>query len=403
MMNSVKFFQNYPLNYPIKMDGKLTYKVVIKDDYKRQDGTCALFVQMFLNSERKRIPLNIAVKPENFDKKKQRISTKHPMYKDLNLLIEKKLSDINVIEVNYRLSGVTLNMDKLIYELDNPTSFIDFIKFWEEELTRQKDIIKPGTHRQQTSALNKLKEFKDRLYFYEINPELFQEILIYLKVKRKNNKSTVSTFAKNFKKYLHIAEKRGIRTNLSHEDITVTNFRGERTFLDYKEINSLFEYWSSKWINDTHKSILSKFLFSCFTGLRISDVMKLDSESIIGDYIVFVAQKTDKVQRVVLNDSAKKFISDDSFFKGEFTGEYINRTLKDICKIVKITKKVSFHVARHTFATNFLIAGGRVEVLQKILGHSKIDETMIYVHIVESIKNDQIFNMDEILSEKPLD
>jgi len=61
-------------------------------------------------------------------------------------------------------------------------------------------------------------------------------------------------------------------------------------------------------------------------------------------------------------------------------------------------KESIFHVARHTFATNFLIAGGRVEILQKILGHSKIDETMIYVHIAESVTNVQIFNMDTIIN-----
>jgi integrase/recombinase XerD len=63
-------------------------------------------------------------------------------------------------------------------------------------------------------------------------------------------------------------------------------------------------------------------------------------------------------------------------------------------------KKSNYHVSRHTFATNFLLCGGRLENLQKILAHSKIEETMIYVHIVDQIKNDEIMNMDIILKNK---
>ncbi|MES2813233.1 MAG: site-specific integrase [Bacteroidota bacterium] len=398
-MIATNYTQKFPLNYPYKMNGKLTYKIKIKDDFIRKDGTSALYIQLFLNKDRKRLPLDLSVKIDEFDSDKQRCSKKNPNNKDYNLIIEKKLSDINAIEVNYRLSGVPLTLEKLINELDNPTCWIDFIQFWEEELKNQKEKLKPGTLRQQTSALSKLKEYKASILFYELTNDMYDDILLFLKVKKKNNKSTISTFSKNFKKYLNIAQKKGIRISLQPEDIKCKSFRGDRTFLDATEINKMYKYLISEFINDTHKAIINRFLFSCFTGLRISDIQKITNENIIGDYIVFVAEKTEKLQRITLNNSAKKFIDVDALFKGEFTGEYINRVLKDICKITGITKRVSFHVARHTFATNFLISGGRIEVLQKILGHSKIEETMIYVHIVESIKNEQMYNMDDIIKD----
>lgn len=71
--------------------------------------------------------------------------------------------------------------------------------------------------------------------------------------------------------------------------------------------------------------------------------------------------------------------------------------MKNIAKVVGITKLLTYHVSRHTFATLFLSRGGRVEVLQKILGHSKIEDTMIYVHIIDEISNTQIEQMDGIL------
>lgn len=156
------------------------------------------------------------------------------------------------------------------------------------------------------------------------------------------------------------------------------------------------EYWQSKFVPDIYKNIIARFLFSCFTGLRFTDVQKLTIENFIDDSVVFTAEKTGKFQRIKLNESAKKYIYND-FFKINSTNEYTNRELKKIAKLCGISKKLTFHVARHTFATNFLICGGRLEHLQKILAHSKIEETMIYVGIVENITNVQIMNMDEIL------
>lgn len=379
------------------MSGKLTYKIKVKEDYVRSDGTCAVFVQIFLNKEKKIIPLNISVETKNFDKIKQRVKSGHVYSKDYNLIIEKKLADINTVEVNYRLSGKSLTLEYLMLELNNPTARIDFIKFWEDEMKRQKEILKPSTYRQQMTMLNKTKGFKSPLFFYEINETLIQDLKTHCKKKLKNTDPTIATLIKSFKKYLHIANKKGIATPINFDDIKNKSFKGNRTYLAPEEIIKLHEYWSSGFINETHKNILSRFLFSCFTGLRISDINNISEENIIESTVVFTAEKTGKFQRIPLSDSANKYIGKKPVFNGNYTGEYINRELKDIAKICGIRKLVTYHVSRHTFATNFLICGGRVEHLQKILGHSKITDTMIYVHIVEQITNVQIHNMDSIL------
>jgi integrase/recombinase XerD len=400
MLQIQKKFQNFPTNYPMNFSGKLTAKIVIKDDYVRADGTSALYLQIFLNKEKKKIPCNISVKSSEFDKIKQRVKAKNPFYKDFNLIIEKMLADINKIEVNYRLSNLTLDLSSLLNEYDNPTSKLDFIKFWEDEMIRQKEILKTDTYRQQMTMLNKTKAFKSPLYFYEINENYIQDLKVHCKKTLKNNDNTISSLLKSFKKYLHIANKKGIVTPVSFDDIKNKSFLGNRTFLSPDEIRSLNKYWESEFVNETHKNILSMFLFSCFTGLRISDVTNLTNDNIIENTLAFTAVKTSKFQRISLNDSAKKYLDPKLIFKAAYTGEYINRELKNIAKICGIRKVITYHVARHTFATNFLICGGRVENLQKILGHSKITDTMIYVHIVESITDIQIHNMDEILIKK---
>ncbi|WP_289659544.1 site-specific integrase [Flavobacterium panacagri] len=370
----------------------------MKKDYVRTDGTCALYVRIFLNKETKKIATNISVRPEDFDEKKQRIKSKCIYHKDYNLIIEKILGDLNKIEVNYRLAQVPLNLTALLNEFENPSSRIDFLKFWEQEMITQKEILNPSTYRQQMSILNKVRGYQATIYFYEITEEFFELMKAHFK-KKKNTDSTIGSLIKSFKKYLHIANKKGITTPLDYQDIKNRSFVGDRSFLDASELKKMHDYFNAGYINATHKAILARFLFSCFTGLRISDILMITPENIIGDILVFSAVKTSKLQRIQLNKTAKIFIEPESqqVFPGNFTPEYINRELKFIAKICGITKKISFHVARHTFATNFLICGGRVEILQKLLGHSKITDTMVYVKIVESISNQQIHNMDDIL------
>lgn len=400
MLGIQKNVHNFPTNFPMNFSGKFTAKIVMKKDYVRADGTCALYLQIFLNKGKKKIPCNICVKPIEFDDIKQRVKSKHPFYKDYNLIIEKMLGDLNRIEVNYRLSGIPLSLEKLLEEFENPTSRADFIKFWEDEMIRQKEILKPDTYRQQMTMLNKTKGFKSPLFFYEINDEYIQDLKTHCKKKLKNNDNTISSLLKSFKKYLHIANKRGIVTPINFDDIKNRQFKGDRTFLSPEEIVKLDKFWGSEFITDNYKSIIERFLFSCFTGLRISDSKALTEDNIIENTIVFTSIKTGKFQRIPMNESSKKYIHPKIIFKDNFSEEFINRELKDIAKLLGIRKKISFHVARHTFATNFLICGGRVEHLQKILGHSKITDTMIYVHIVENITDIQIHNMDDILKKK---
>lgn len=388
--------ENFPNSFPMTATGKLNCKVRLRNDQPRPDGSCSVYIQATLNRVVKKINMQFSVLEKDFDLKNQRIKSSNKNYKDLNLLIEKKLADINTIEVNYRLAGKVMTIESLIQDLNNPTSRVDFIKFWEQEMERQKEILKEGTYRQQMTVLTKVKGFKSPLFFFEIDENYVNDLKAHCKKKLKNNDNTVATTIKSFKKYLHIANKKGINSPIDFSEIKNKSFKGDRTFLMPEEIKMIDEYWNSKFVPDIYKNIIARFLFSCFTGLRFTDVQKLKIENFINDSVVFTAEKTGKFQRIKLNESARKYIYND-FFKINSTNEYTNRELKKIAKLCGISKKLTFHVARHTFATNFLICGGRLEHLQKILAHSKIEETMIYVGIVENITNAQIMNMDEIL------
>ena len=398
MQSQLSYLDFVPQIVPHNMNGKLNYKICIKKDHTRSNGTNAIYLDIYYNGDRKRINLLIAVPIKYFDCKKQRVKSIYKYARDYNLLIEKKLSDLNTIEINYRLNDEKITLKKVIEDLNNPSLRVSYLIFSKNILDYQlkEGIIKKSTYRQQNAFIEKLKRFRSEILFSDINMDFINELRAHLN-KIGNKKSTIEGGIKNFKKYLHLANKKGIKTEILFDDIKVGLMRGDITFLLPDEVNKLHQFYNSPFINTTWKHILQRYLFSCFTGLRISDIERITQENFISNHLVWTSFKGGKINRILLNKTALELIDIPHIFNGSYTREYINRELKKIAKVCGIKKRLYYHSSRHTFATNYLIAGGGIKNLQKAMAHSKIETTMIYAHAVESIMNTEISLMDSII------
>ena len=141
------------------------------------------------------------------------------------------------------------------------------------------------------------------------------------------------------------------------------------------------------------------FLFCCFSGLRYSDVLKMTWGEITVSsdgqaQLETRMQKTGKSIWIPLSDNAIKWLpergdaSDDSRVFNKLPDQVSNADsrLKTLVKKAGITKNVTFHVARHTFATLTLTYGADLYTVSKLLGHSNIRTTQIYAKIVDESK-----------------
>ena len=394
-------FDFVPQNVPQNMNGKLSFKICIKKDHTRRDGTNSLYIDIYYLRKRKRLSLDIAVPVKFFDTKRQRIKSGYKYAKDYNLIIEKTLGVLNKIEVNYRLNDEIVTLDKVVEDYMNPSIRINFNSFSKHLLDYQikENIIAKSTYRQQNTFIEKIKGFQDPIPFSDINEDFVSRFRVYLKNTLKNKPTTIESTLKNFKKYLHAANSKGIRTELHYTQISIGSMTGDFTFLLPVEIKRLLTYYHNEFINEAWKAIQQRYLFSCYTGLRISDIELITEDNFVENTLVFTANKTGKLQKIKLNSTAKSLINLPEVFKGNFTREHINRELKHIAKACGINKRLSFHSSRHTFATNYLIAGGQIQNLQKLLGHSKIETTMVYAHTVESLQNKEIELMDGLFED----
>ena len=369
---------------------------IVKRSYVNADGESLLYLHITKNSRRERISLDIYVPSNLWDPKKARLKAEDPKGRDINLILDNVDSKITGIKTMYRLAEKQLSLEKFVQEFRNSIPRMDFLAFMEYQIGQEKKIIAKGTYRRHKAILSKLRKWKDPIYFTELDESLFIKMRTHFK-SLGNERTTIESNIAVIKKYINAARKSGIRMAITGDDIKIGSTRGHRTDLRGAEIQKIHQLFFSPFMNDRYRLTAGYFLFSCFTGLRISDVQQLRRKQLEEDMFQFISVKTGKRQWISISKKLREIIEyDDRLFVQVPTPEEINRVLKKIAPLCGIEKNLTFHVARHSFATNFLRMGGKVQDLQKILGHSKISETMIYVHIVESEACEKIKIMDNL-------
>lgn len=383
-----------------KLYVSLKTKFILRDYNKEK---LPLYLHITGDGKRERLLLDIEIEKKLWCKNIERLNENLSRNKferkkisDTNLIIENIEAKITNIKTVYRLSDLVLTPAKLKKELIEDLPRVNLCSFFQHTINEQKKILAPGTYKRFQSVLNKLKTYNNNIIFTDLTLNWFENYRIYLS-KLGNQKTTINSNIKVIKKILRKALKVGIKIPCDLDEIIGGSTAGTKTALEPLELIKISNYYQSEFINKQHKLILGYFLFSCVTGLRFSDVMALERDKVLGNFIQFRAEKVNKLQTISLNKTAKMIINSNEFlFIDKITNQYVNRELKKIMVSLGIKKKIGFHCSRHTFATSFLRANGKVEDLQVLLGHSTIHQSMVYVHIVAAEANKKIFLLDSL-------
>ena len=223
----------------------------------------------------------------------------------------------------------------------------------------------------------------------ELTPSVVQDFELYLGTVAGCAYNTSVKKLKTFKTVIIYAQKRGY---LLHDPFINHHFHLEpvnRGFLTDEEImkiaNKDFSIPRLGLVRDV-------FIFSCFTGLAYIDVSNLTPDNIVTlddkQWIMTKRQKTSVETNVLLLDIPKRIIAKyghktyrDGKLLPVLTNQKINAYLKEIADLCGIKKNLTFHLARHTFATMSLSKGIPMESVSKMLGHTNIKTTQIYARI----------------------
>jgi integrase len=186
----------------------------------------------------------------------------------------------------------------------------------------------------------------------------------------------------------------------------------ERQFLTERELQLIEE---TTFKTPSTQRIKDLFIFACYTGLSFIDVSELKVDHLVkgmdgNDWLYTKRTKTDEPLKIPLLPKAMEIIdkykSNASLLENGrllpiYSNQMINRTLRDIANACGIRKKVTFHVARHTFATAITLSNGvPIETVSKLLGHTKLSTTQIYARVVEKKVGEDMQNLKEIMRRK---
>lgn len=377
----------------------MTIKFKLRN-YINSENLSPIFLDVCSSNKRKRINLDLHVNPRLWNPKSQRLKTNEDDMKDVNLILDNISSRITKIKTSFRLSGRILTFETFLDEFENEMPRSNFLKFFELILKDRRATIRKGTYDKEMAILKKLKAYRNIIAFHEIDIMFFQKYRNHL-ARLGNGPVTRNGNVKIIKKYLRFAEKAGVTLSISLDDIKGGPTAGKKNYLNPQEVKACYDYYFSNFIPYNQKIALGYFLFSCFTGLRISDLFQQKRNFLLTGSFTFTHVKTKRNQVIKLNSKSRGILEhcEDLFIK-KYSKTHTRELVKSICGFLQINKKVDFHMSRHTFGTNFILLGGDVVRLKELMNHSDIRETMTYVHLAELEKNAEADIMDGLFEKR---
>lgn len=383
--------------------------------YKTKDGKSPVLIRLYLNRERLIIgSTGLYVDEKQWDNTKCRVKGRSTEANKLNEALERIELDLMHLFRRYEFSeSLSLDFIKAEY-LGVNESNESFIAFFDGFLNQVKEEI--GITRAQASYqkftvlkkhfvayLQKVYKRKDIL-LGELNFKIISGFEHYLLTVGKCQHNTVMRMMGNLKTITIRAFKSGLLKQDPYANYKIQFNKTNRGFLSEAEIQTLM---SKEFAISRLEVVRDIFIFSCFTGLAYIDVAQLMPENIVEvngrKWIMTKRQKTNVPSNILLLDVAeaiiKKYQGQDE--KGRvlpiLTNQRMNSYLKEIADICGITKKLTFHLARHTFATLAISKGVPIESVSRMLGHTKIATPQIYAKILNTkIEADMLSFADKL-------
>ena len=375
------------------MNTRITYNFILKPDFNKR-GLNPVYIRAFQQGKKIEIATSVTLPKEDWSETKQRVKKRNKSHEKYNAILdafEKKALKCVLNNFVHEDTPLTLRQfkDYMLSIGQSGESFTDYILHY---LNENKARLRLESWWSYKSQITKLLKFRKLICFADITEKFINDYQHYMLHTLSNNENTVSKSLRSLRTFVNIAMRYGFIKNNPFKYITIKKVDGKRDFLTAEELNKLTEaYFSGKIKGIKEKEILQYFLFSCYTGLRYSDLRSLKMSSIKGNNLQINMHKTGYLVNIPLTQKSVQLLPEEikshsaTVFR-VYCNKVTNRTLKQIGLQYGIQKKVTCHVARHTFATVSITLGIPIEVVSKLLGHTNLKTTQVYAKIVDTVK-----------------
>lgn len=385
----------------------------IKKNKIRTNGTAPIYLRITVDGKAAEIAAKRYIDPKKWDNKSQKAVGNSQEAKTLNSYLktlEQQVYDFHYLMLKEEDFVTAESLKSKLLGTDVTTRML--IPIFQDHNDKVEALIgqdfAPGTLERYKTSLKHTQEFLNWKYkisdidITKIDHAFIMDYDFWLRSVRKCANNTAVKYIKNFKKIMRLCMANGWLSKDPFLGYKAKIKEVERPYLTKEEIQLVFD---KEFASDRLNQVRDIFLFSCYTGLAYVDVKKLSKShiniGIDGDKWIFTKrQKTGTATRVPLLPLAQEII-----LKYEdhpecvnlnvlfpvLSNQKMNSYLKEIANVCGINKELTFHIARHTFATTVTLSNGvPIESVSKMLGHKNLKTTQHYAKILDKKVSDDM-------------
>jgi site-specific recombinase XerD len=385
-----------------------TYSVIpiLRTQARLRGKRATVMIRITVGGQRAELSLQRKVEADRWDPRANRVKGSKEDARETNALIETYLVKLNRIHRTLLDDGEIITAEKIkelcVGDTRPKKSLMEVFILHNEMMKSRVDVdFSKSTFTRYSTTLDHVQNFLGHTYkksdvlLQQLQYSFITDLEHYLKTVRKCNHNSTLKYIRNFRKIINLAVRNDWMDKDPFKAYRVKLKDTKRVFLNKEELLALEE----KQITIPRlKQVRDVFVFCCYTGLSYVDVEKLSPKDIQtgldGELWIMVDRaKTGNPSNVPILPKAleliKKYKDDPSVLNRckvlpVISNQRINAYLKEVATICGIEKRLTFHSARHTFATTVTLANGiPVETVSSMLGHKNFKTTQIYAKVVQ--------------------
>jgi len=407
------------------MKTKFSLLFYLKKRNNYQSGNVPVYLRITVQGERSEVGISRSIDPLNWDLRKERARGNKDEAIELNRHIESISTKLKGIQSRLEKEEIPYTAEELKDEFlgrgSSAKLLLEVLREHNEEMENEigkENGFSANTLKTWKSTHSHLKQFIAQKYKMEdiqirkVDVNFINEYRKFLRNTRKCIPISADKYTKHLKKIILLALSRKWIIENPFLFVKLTAKPSPREFLTSHELETIR---TKEFVIDRVAQVRDIFVFCCYTGLSYADVRKLNKDDIgIGEdgkqWIFIKRQKTDTPSRIPLLNEALEILE---IYKGHpacafrslllpvSTNQKMNSYLKEIADTCGISKTLTFHMARHTFATTVTLTNGvPIETVSKMLGHRSIVTTQHYAKILDVKVAEDMSQLQEKLDEK---
>lgn len=328
-------------------------------DKKNKRGMCVVKILVSYKGQRTLFTVGLRVKKSEW--KNESVIDSHPSSNNYNKQIRNKLTEIDNLIVDQLDKLGTINLSLL-----KKNKEYNIVKYMDLFVSESQAKYAFNTLKRYTIEAERLKKYDAKITFNAIDTGFLRRYEAHLR-KTMNTNSVHGTF-KILKAIYKRAIKEGITKHFPFKDYDNPKYKQtDRTYLTKTEVDKFEKALNKPYDKGVYESGMY-FLLGCYTGLRVSDLLRFNKDFIQGDRIILRTVKTGGLVSMKMNKKLKQIVKVVLKLKKPVNEDYINRDIKTVAIAAGIEKNIYCHVARHSFAVRCLDSGMTSDTVATLMG-----------------------------------